>query len=120
MKEIKLWEIKHENKDGPPVKPLKSVKQTETENLLEEIIVGYPDLLSDGLKLVGRQTETPRGPLDLLAFVSGVKIFTGYAIIPKCRNLIKSSDKNLTAVSLSGLRPQIFSTVSLNKAISNS
>jgi len=66
MKEIKLWQISQEGENEPPVKPLKNANQTETEKQLEEIIVKYPDLLFDGLKLVGRQTDTAGGPLDLL------------------------------------------------------
>jgi len=66
MKEIKLWQVSQDGENEPPVKPLKNVNQTETEKQLEEIIVKYPDLLFDGLKLVGRQTDTTGGPLDLL------------------------------------------------------
>jgi RecB family endonuclease NucS len=66
MKEIKLWEIGQKDGDKSVVLPLKNVDQTKTENQLEEILVKYPDLLGDGLKLVGRQTNTAGGPLDLL------------------------------------------------------
>jgi hypothetical protein len=66
MKEIKLWQITTDINGKPSVDQLKNVKQTETENLLEEIIVHSPDLLLPDLKLVGRQTDTPGGPLDLL------------------------------------------------------
>ncbi len=40
--------------------------QTSTERLLEDSIVKSPDLLGDGVRLIGRQVETPGGPLDLL------------------------------------------------------
>lgn len=66
MKEIKLWEITQNHGSKPTVTPLMSVINTETENLLEEILVHNPDLLLPDLKLVGRQTETAGGPLDLL------------------------------------------------------
>ena len=42
------------------------VNETETENQLEEVITKCPDLLMKDLTLIGRQTETPGGPLDLL------------------------------------------------------
>ena len=38
----------------------------QAESLLEETLVANPDLLLPGLKLVGRQTPTAGGPLDLL------------------------------------------------------
>ena len=66
MQEIKLWEVKTDVEGKPSVKPVKGVNQTETEEQLEEIIVRLPDLLFKDLKLVGRQTETAGGPLDLL------------------------------------------------------
>ena len=48
------------------VVPLASKRQTDTESLLEETLVRNPDMLIPGLKLVGRQTPTDGGPLDLL------------------------------------------------------
>jgi len=66
MKEIKLWQIIAADNGKPIVDQLKNVKQAETENLLEEIIVHSPDLLLPDLKLVGRQTDVPGGALDLL------------------------------------------------------
>jgi len=66
MKEIKLWEITEDEKGFPSVKQIKGIEQTTTENMLEETIVQCPDLLFEELKLVGRQTETAGGPLDLL------------------------------------------------------
>ncbi len=61
MEEIKLWTI-----DGSQVEDLKSVGQTETEKLLEDTLVNRPELLLEDLILVGRQTPTEGGPLDLL------------------------------------------------------
>lgn len=66
MKDLKLWEISQSEKGAPAVRPVKSVNQTKTEEQLEEMIARYPDLLFDDLKLVGRQTESAGGPLDLL------------------------------------------------------
>jgi len=45
---------------------LESQRQMEAESLLEDTLVANPDLLMPGLKLVGRQTPTAGGPLDLL------------------------------------------------------
>ena len=66
MKEIKLWEVKEENGKIVSINSLKSVNHTKTEHQLEEILFKHPDLLYDGLSIVGRQTKTGGGPLDLL------------------------------------------------------
>ena len=62
MDEMKIWAL---NGDSNVV-PLASKGQTDTESLLEETLVRNPDLLIPGLRLVGRQTPTAGGPLDLL------------------------------------------------------
>jgi hypothetical protein len=46
--------------------PLETVRSSETERLLENIVVASPDLLQQDLELVGRQLPTSSGPLDLL------------------------------------------------------
>ena len=61
MEDIKLWQL-----DGSRAKPLASNNRLESEQLLEETLVENPDLLVEGLTLVGRQTPTDGGPLDLL------------------------------------------------------
>ncbi len=62
MDEVKIWAL-----DGDSnVTPLASKDHTDTESLLEETLVRNPDLLIPGLRLVGRQTPTEGGPLDLL------------------------------------------------------
>lgn len=66
MKEIHIWEIEGENLSNIKVHPVENVDQTQTEQLLEEILVKRPDLLLPDLRVVGRQTDTPGGPLDLL------------------------------------------------------
>ena len=48
------------------VVPVGEVVNTETEQLLEDILVASPELLESGLKLIGRQVPTEGGPLDLL------------------------------------------------------
>ena len=61
MEDIKLWEL-----DGSEATPLKSNNQLESEELLEDTLVKNPNLLMEDLRLVGRQTPTDGGPLDLL------------------------------------------------------
>lgn len=61
MEDIKLWEL-----DGTRATPLSSNNQLESEQGLEDTLVKNPNLLIEGLTLVGRQTHTEGGPLDLL------------------------------------------------------
>ena len=62
MEEIKIWAIE----DTSEVVPLEPKGQVDTEFLLEETLVKNPQLLIPGLRLVGRQTPTEGGALDLL------------------------------------------------------
>jgi len=66
MKGIKLWKIQANNNQSISIDEIENVSETESENQLEEVITQRPELLMKGLKLIGRQTETPGGPLDLL------------------------------------------------------
>lgn len=66
MKEIRIWEVEGQRLEDLKVQPIENVDQTETEQLLEEILTKKPELLLPDLRLVGRQTDTPGGPLDLL------------------------------------------------------
>ena len=43
-----------------------ATNRMETEGLLEDILTANPDMLEEGLQLVGRQTPTAGGNLDLL------------------------------------------------------
>ncbi len=61
MEDIKLWEL-----DGTQANSLTLNSQLESEGLLEDTLVKNPNLLIDGVTLVGRQTPTEGGPLDLL------------------------------------------------------
>ena len=61
MEDIKIWAL-----DGEQVAPLKPAGRMESEQLLEETLVNNPGLLLEDLTLVGRQTPTEGGPLDLL------------------------------------------------------
>ena len=66
MEEIKIWRISSDPNEKAKALPVETVTETTTEQLLEEILTGSPDVLMPNLRLVGRQTETPGGPLDLL------------------------------------------------------
>jgi hypothetical protein len=66
MIKIKLWSLEKNNGNQLYPVGLEEVEKTETENQLEDILVSNPDLLMPGLKLIGRQTTTEGGPLDLL------------------------------------------------------
>ena len=61
--DIRIWEIEDASKAA---KPLESTQQVETEQSLEEVLVRNPNMLMPGLTLVGRQTPTDSGILDLL------------------------------------------------------
>ena len=66
MEETKIWAV-----EGTSAAPLNTTKQLEDEGLFEEILTKNPGMLEEGLQLVGRQTSTAGGPLDLL----GVDIY---------------------------------------------
>lgn len=61
--ELRLWTIA----ESGQVEPLVPVQQMPTEVALEDLLVQNPEMLEPGLKLVGRQTPTQTGWLDLLA-----------------------------------------------------
>ena len=64
MEELKIWSI--DSDSNAKVTALDTAAQTESEELLEDILAKNPEMLADGLKLIGRQTRTTGGPLDLL------------------------------------------------------
>ena len=61
MEEVKIWVV-----EGAQAAPLNPAGGMASEQLLEETLVKHPDLLMEGVTLVGRQTPTDGGPLDLL------------------------------------------------------
>ena len=61
MEEIRIWSV-----DDSGVRQIESANVMESEELLERTLVENPTLLMPGLRLVGRQTPTKDGPLDLL------------------------------------------------------
>lgn len=58
-----MWAI---GESADKVVPIEPKKETETEMLLEDILVKRPDMLARDLSLVGRQTTTDAGYPDLL------------------------------------------------------
>ena len=63
MEDFKLWTI-----EGTQATAVQDARQTDSEKLLEDILVENPSLLMEGLILVGRQTPTQGGEaLDLLS-----------------------------------------------------
>ena len=61
MDEIKIWTI-----EDFQASLVQQTGWVDSEKRLEKILVKNPELLMPGLTLVGRQTQTAGGPLDLL------------------------------------------------------
>ena len=61
--ELRLWSVR-ESGEAEPLSPL---QQMPTELAFEDLLVQNPEMLGSDLKLVGRQTPTETGWLDLLA-----------------------------------------------------
>ena len=61
MEEVKIWAIQDESNASELART-----GVDSELLLEDILVRNPHMLIRGLRLVGRQTPTEGGPLDLL------------------------------------------------------
>lgn len=68
--ELRIWSLG----DGEAVGAVESVTGVELENVLEETLVRRPAMLEPGLHLVGRQTPTDGGPLDLLGVDAGGRL----------------------------------------------
>ena len=61
MENIEIWTL-----DGVQAEPLESIAEMESEKEFEDILTSNPNMLLNGLTLVGRQLWTDSGPLDLL------------------------------------------------------
>ncbi len=61
MEEINIWAV-----EGTQVTKIEPIQQTDSEELLENILVENPNLLMEDLTLVGRQNRNDGGLLDLL------------------------------------------------------
>ena len=66
MKKVQLWSVRRDDSGSLAAHDVPSVENTETEELFEALLVRTPNLLMEGLKLIGRQVPTDGGPLDLL------------------------------------------------------
>ena len=62
MDETKIWAV-----EGTSATELDAANQVKTEELLECILTANPGMLKEGLRLVGRQTSTESGRVDLHA-----------------------------------------------------
>ena len=61
--ELRIWSVG----ESGEAEPLTSLQKMSTELEFEELLVRNPEMLDSRLKLVGRQTRTQTGWLDLLA-----------------------------------------------------
>ena len=68
--ELKIWALG----EGHEVKTVERVTGVRVEDILEETLVRRPEMLESGLRLVGRQTPTDGGPLDLLGVDAGGRL----------------------------------------------
>ncbi len=69
MENIKIWTL-----DGCKATPLESIDEMTTEVKFENILARNPNMLLNGLTLVGRQIWTDGGPLDLLGVDAGGRL----------------------------------------------
>ena len=60
--ELKIWALR----EGNEAEAVERIAGVALEDLLEETLVRRPEMLEAGIQLVGRQTPTEGGPLDLL------------------------------------------------------
>jgi hypothetical protein len=65
-----MWAVEPGDAGRPIAKTIEEISTTETERLLEDILVESPELLMSGVSLVGRQIPTQGGPLDLVGIDS--------------------------------------------------
>ena len=61
MNEMKIWTL-----EGCKATPLEAIAEMGSEEEFEDILTINPNMLLNGLTLVGRQNQTESGPLDLL------------------------------------------------------
>ena len=66
MKRVKLWSVTKKEDGTVTVGDVPIAENTETEQIFESLLVDSPQLLMDGLSLIGRQVPTDGGPLDLI------------------------------------------------------
>lgn len=66
LSKVRLWSVRRDDGGLLVAHDVPSIANTETEELFETLLVRSPDLLMDGLTLIGRQVPTEGGYLDLL------------------------------------------------------
>ena len=66
MRKTKLWSIRKNGDQTYEAHAVDATDSTETEAMLEDLLVASSDLLGERLTIVGRQIPTSGGPLDLL------------------------------------------------------
>ena len=66
MEEIRIWRLSGDHSEKAKAIRVDTIAETTTEQLLEDVLTGSPDVLMPNLRLIGRQMETQGGPLDLL------------------------------------------------------
>ncbi len=65
MKRIELWSVQQAT-EAVTAHHAERVNNTETEQLLEDLLVSSPELLEEGINLLGRQVPCEGGSIDLL------------------------------------------------------
>ena len=69
VRKIQLWAV-DADQSALQASQVEAVNNTETEEVLEDLLVASPDLLMSNLTLIGRQLPTGGGPLDLIGIDS--------------------------------------------------
>ena len=77
MEEVRLWRVQSNGAASAKVERVEGVDTMSAEKLLEDVLTHSPDVLMEGLTIIGRQNETDGGPLDLLGVVELVVIGNG-------------------------------------------
>ncbi len=66
MEKVKLWSVMKDPDGKLKAEDVPDLHNTDTEQLIEDLLIASPELLMDELSLIGRQIPTNGGPLDLL------------------------------------------------------
>ncbi len=57
MEEIKLWTIVCKPDEKPRAAPVARITETDSEQLLEEVLAGSPDILMPDAEIEGQETR---------------------------------------------------------------
>jgi Endonuclease NucS len=66
VEEVRLWKIDQQKPGAARAARVDGINAVAAEKLLEDILAHSPEVLMEGLTIIGRQNETAGGPLDLL------------------------------------------------------